>query len=488
MKSIAIILFLCFALPISAQNLEISDDCLKAYQLIFKFKFNEGKAVLNQVKQKEPSNKMPYFIENYIDFFSVYISEDKNLYNAVKNNIETRLEILKKTDKNSPYYLYTQAEIYLQWALCKLKFQEYLSAVLDVRKAFNLLNENQKRYPNFKANLKTLGFLHAIFGAIPDNYKFGAKLLGFKGNIEQGLSELNEVIQIKDFEFRDEAIILYTFLQLHLNKNKDNAWSVLEKYNYSIEDNLLLTFVKANVAQHLGRNDEVIQIITNKPKSNSFYQIYYLDYMLGNALLQKLDKNSIYYLNTYLEKFKGNSYKKEAYRKKAWYYLINNQPELYKSMMLKCKNYPIAITDEDKSAQKEAERNQLPNKTILEARILFDGNYLQKALDKINSINIKLLNKRDLIEYYYRKARILDELNRQDEANTNYILVINKSQDVSYYYAANACLKLALYFEKNGKKSLAMQYYNKAIDLPKDEYENSINAEAKAGLNRIQKS
>ena len=471
----------------SADDLYFSSDCSKAYQLIFQFKFNESRNLLNAVKVKDTDNAMPYFIENYIDFFSLYISEDKNLYQQVKNNVSSRLEILKKCDKNSPYYLYTQAEIYLQWALCKLKFQEYISAVLDIRKAFVLLNENQKKYPDFKANLKSLGFLHAIFGAIPDNFKFGAKILGLKGSIEQGLGELNEVINLKDFEFKNEAIILYTFLQLHLNKDKNEAWKMLENQKMTIDDNLLAVFVKANVAHYLGKNDEVIQLIQNKPKSNVFFPVYYLDFMLGNALLQKLDNNSILYLNKYLNNFKGNSYKKETYRKIAWYYLMNNQQDMYKKYMQLCKSYPVAITDEDKSAQKEAESGLIPDKNLLEARVLFDGNYLNLALQKINETDEKKLSSKNLIEYYYRKARIYDELGKKDIANQNYILVINKSEQAgtTYYYAANACLKLAQYFEQTNKKTLAVKYYNKAINLPKNEYENSINAEAKAGLNRM---
>ncbi|MCB0513554.1 MAG: tetratricopeptide repeat protein, partial [Bacteroidetes bacterium] len=112
--------------------------------------------------------------------------------------------------------------------------------------------------------------------------------------------------------------------------------------------------------------------------------------------------------------------------------------------------------------------------------------YFNKSLQKINELDDKQLQNRDLVEYYYRKARIYDELDKKVEANTNYILVMNKSIGFDYYFAANSSLKLAQYFEQNNKKSLAIKYYNKAIALPKDEYENSINAEAKAGLNRVQ--
>ena len=65
------------------------------------------------------------------------------------------------------------------------------------------------------------------------------------------------------------------------------------------------------------------------------------------------------------------------------------------------------------------------------------------------------------------------------------MLTIEKGIYSNYYFAANACLKLAIIFEEQNKKASAIQYYKKAIALDKDEYANSIDAEAKAGLNRI---
>ncbi len=485
MKYIFVLYLLVYNIAFS-QDLSFNATCQSAYQDIFKFKFNAASITLEKIKKDDAKNFFPYFVENYIDFFKLYISEDKTQYAIVEKNVTKRIEKLKTANKNTPYYLYTQAEIHLQWALCKLKFKEYLGAIFEIKKAYNLLNENQKKYPNFKANMKSLGFLHTVFGAVPDNYKVGAKILGLKGSINQGLEELQTVIQDKNFEFRDEAVILYTFLQLHLNKDQQKAWSTISNYYLETSDNILYVFVKANVAQHLGKNDDVIKIIQSYQYQNDVYPIYFLDYMLGNAYLQKLDNNSIQYFQKYINNFKGNSYIKECYRKIAWYYVIQNKPDLYFKYIQLCKNQKEAITDEDKSAQKEAERNILPDKTLLQARILFDGNYLQQALDKINLVTVKNLKGRNLAEYYYRKARICDKLKMVKEANELYILTINQSLNTDYYFGANACLQLGRYFENNKKNSLAIQYYNKAIQKPKDEYENSINAEAKAGLNRLQ--
>lgn len=480
------LVFFFIYVQLFAQTFEYSSNCKNAYQGIYKLKINEGLQWIELEKKENPKNLLPYFIENHADFIKLFINDNRSLYESIKPKIETRLEKLKYGDEKSPFLLYTQAEIHLQWAFCKIKFGEYVSAAFEVKKAYSLLLNNQKKFPDFSPNLKSIGLLHTIFGAIPDKYKFAAKFLGLKGSINQGIEEINSVLQEPSFQFKEETVIMYTLLLLHLQKDKKASWNMIEKTNIPLEDNLLNYFVAATVADHTGKNEEMIYLLSNKPSGSAYYSFPYLDFMYGYAKLNRLDTDADIYIKKFISENKGRSYQKEAYRKLAWYYLVNGYPDLYKKYMQQILQINEAPTDEDKSAQKEALQNILPNKELLKARILSDGSYFDKALVVMNNINPeKITNSRDKIEYYYRKARIYDELNRTNDAIKNYMLTIEKGIYSNYYFAANACLKLAIIFEEQNKKASAIQYYKKAIALDKDEYANSIDAEAKAGLNRI---
>lgn len=486
-KFLAVCIILLVAKPVSqAQTFDFNTNCKHAYQSIFKLKINEGLQLLEKEKKDNPKNYMPYFIENYADFLKLYVNDNTALYASTEPKVNARLEKLKKATSNSPYYLYTQADVHLQWAMCKIKFGDNLSAVFEVKKAYTLLLDNQKKYPDFKPNIKSLGLLHTIFGAVPDKYKFGAKLLGLKGSIEEGLKELNSVMQDENFQFKEETVIMYTLLMLHLQKDKTTSWNMIENTSVPLGDNLLNHFIAATVAAHTGKNDKVISILSTKPNGNEYYAFSFLDFFLGNAKLNKLDTDADVYIKKFLANNKGRSYQKEAYRKLAWYYMINGQPALYKKYMQQILQLKDAPTDEDKSAQKEAEQNFIPNKDLLKARVLSDGFYFDKALAITNTLQPeKLTRTRDKIEYYYRKARIYDEMNTTADAVKYYLLTIQKGETYNYYFAANACIKVANIFEKQNKKASAIQYYKKAIALEKDEYTNSIGAEAKAGLNRL---
>lgn len=469
-----------------AQTFEYTSNCQNAYQSIYKLKINEGLQWLDLEKKENPKNYLPYFIENHADFIKLFVNDNKKLYDEIKVRINDRLEKLKDGDANSPYYLYTQADIHLQWAFCKIKFGEYVSAAFEVKKAYSMLLSNKSKFPDFAPNTKSIGLLHTIFGAIPDKYKFAAKLLGLKGSINQGMEEINSVLQDSNFKFREETVIMYTLLLLHLQKDKTASWSMISKTIPSLEDNLLNYFIAATVAEHTGKNEEMIHLLSNKPTGSAYYPFPYLDFMYGYAKLNRLDGDADIYIKKFISENKGRSYQKEAYRKLAWYYLVNGQSGLYKNYMQQVLQIKDAPTDEDKSAQKEALQNLTPNKELLKARVLSDGAYFERALAVINAVQPeKISNSRDKIEYYYRKARIYDELNRTNDAIKYYMLTVENGIYFNYYFTANACIKLANIFEEQHKKANAIEYYKKAIALDKDEYANSIDAEAKAGLNRI---
>ncbi len=472
----------------ASDQYDLNSRCLKAYQEIFKLKFEKGRVLLEEERKENPKNIFPAFIENYIDFLSIYISEEQTLFEAAEVRKNNRLEIIKNGPKDSPYYLYLQAEIHLQWASARLKFEEYVPAFFGVRKAHKLLKENMERYPDFKPNKKSLGFLITLFGAIPDKYRFGAKLFGMKGDIEDGLKMLSETVYDKNFPFKEESAIMYTMLQLHLAQNHELAWEMINNKMVALNDNLLNYFVASSVAYYTGENDKLIEILKSRPKGKEYFPFPFLDFLLGLGKLNRLDKDADIPLHTFLDKYEGKTYIKDAYRKLAWHALIQNDKATFEKYRQLCILKGTEIIDEDISAKKEAERNIPHNIPLLKARLLFDGAYLNKALNLLDSLKVESFSdKYHILEYHYRKARVYHKIGRLDDAIKSYSKTIETGKELPIYYAANASLKLGNIYETKGNNIQATKYYKLCSSMKNHEYENSITAEAKAGLNRIKK-
>ena len=102
---------------------DFDTNCRNAYAEIIKLKLNTGRLILEEEKL-HPKNLVPYFLDNYIDFFTLYFNEDPDEYRRRKPFLEQRLELMKKGDPTSPFYLFSRSVIYFQWAAVEIKFGE----------------------------------------------------------------------------------------------------------------------------------------------------------------------------------------------------------------------------------------------------------------------------------------------------------------------------------------------------------------------------
>ena len=138
--------FLLF-LPCSASRFTFNSNCQLAYKAILSLQFPEAQRLIDQEKAIDGSNLIPLYLENYIDFLTLFISEDRTLFEKLKERKSLRIETFENGPKNSPYYRYCIAGINLQWALTRLKFGEYTTAAFEIRKAHSLLTANKKTHP-----------------------------------------------------------------------------------------------------------------------------------------------------------------------------------------------------------------------------------------------------------------------------------------------------------------------------------------------------
>ena len=471
---------------------ELSTDAKLAYEKTFSLRFTEAKAILSRMRVEEPNNLIVHHIENYMDFYKIYINEDEEEFKRLKPKKNYRLDQIKKGDPSSPYYLFLQADIRLHWALARLKFEEYVTSFTEVNKAYRQLKKNQRLFPDFILNLKDLGILHAMVGTIPDNYQWGVKLLSsLEGSIEQGQRELEQVLEYaahNNFIFEQEAKMLYALLRLHLDNDKTAAWKIINTSGLQPDTNPLHCFVMANVAMRTGKNDQAISILENYPKGPAYYAIPYLDFMLGTAKLRKLDATAKEPLLSFINNYEGKNFIKEAYQKLAWNELVNGNPSGYSRYMADCKIKGSTVTGSDKNAIKEAESGILPEERLLKARLLFDGGYYKKAFNLLETKGVfDFERKAHQLEYMYRMGRICHGLKYWQKALYFYNLTIEKAKEEKYFFACNAALQVGLIYEQLDDYVKAKTYFQLCLSLKPNEYKTGLHQMAKAGLSRIKR-
>ena len=116
--------------------------CRNAYKEIIQLKLESGQQLLNQEKQQNPDNLVPYFLENYIDFFTLFFNEDPAEYKKRIGNREKRLDLMNKGPDDSPFFLFTKSVIHFQWAAVRIKFGYNWDAGWEFRRSFLQGKEN----------------------------------------------------------------------------------------------------------------------------------------------------------------------------------------------------------------------------------------------------------------------------------------------------------------------------------------------------------
>ncbi len=481
-----------FSMNVKAQ-FDFNPGVVAAYRDALSLRFAAAKAGTAAAYLNNKNNLAIDYVNDYVDFFKIFINEDKAEYDKLAGNKDYRLERIEKLgDKKSPYFLFMQAQIRLHWAIVKVKFEEYLSAAVEVKKAFGLLEENQRKFPDFMPNKASLGCLHAVVGTIPDDYKWGVNLVGMNGTIAQGQREVEEVLAYSkkhpDFLFDEETIVMYSFLLLHLGNAGDEAWANIKSPKLNPNTSSLACFVQANVAMHTAHTDEAIKLLQNRPKSAAYHPFHYLDFMLGIAKLQHGDSDADTYLQNYARNFKGRHYIKECYQKLAWSAFLENNMTVYKTNIDLCKIKGATVQEADKKALKDAQSGLLPNANLLRARLYCDGGYFSKAKTYLNAYTENSFKTvLEKLEYNYRSGRVFDKLNDTQNAIAFYEKTIALGKENPAYFACNAALQLGLLYENTKKTAQARIYYNLCLSLSPSDYKDSLHQKAKAGLQRLKK-
>jgi predicted negative regulator of RcsB-dependent stress response len=461
--------------------------CQAAYQHYMALHLSQGNAAIRQELKSNPYNLMATYIADYEDCLLLLFNGDTRDYDQRYGHLEDRLKLLSKGDERSPWHRLCKAGVYFHWALVHVRFGEHFKATTTFRKSFLLIKENQKLFPNFEQNKIFLGVEEAVVGTIPDDYKWLASVFGMKGSVKKGIAQITSFINKSESgaPLRNEAIIYYCYLKFYLLSQQEEVWNFINSNQFVTRDNLFNTFIKANLALNFRKGDAAIQALQVAQQDEEYKRFPVFDYEMGFALQHKLDPSANEFFNRFLSRYKGRIFVKETWQQMAFAYFLQNdigKANNARSQILKVGTKQV---DADKQAQRFAESGIWPTPSLLEARLLIDGGYYIRALKKLQGYAFNTLSTADKLEYYFRLARIQDELGNDDKALSLYQTTINFGKTRKEHFAARSALQMAMLYEKRGSKTEALTKYNECLSMKNHDFQSNIDQQAKAGVNRL---
>jgi hypothetical protein len=474
---------------VSAQkNFDFNPQCQRAYKEIIQLKLVNGQKILNAEKAAHPDNLIPYFLENYIDFFVLFFNEDPAEYAARKDNLDKRIQLMEEGAASSPLYLYTKSVIHFQWAAVKIKFGNNWDAGWEFRRSFLLSKENQKKFPAFAPNDMLFGAMQVAAGTIPDGYKWLSNLLGLKGSIKSGMQQLEKFLNENDswaMLYREEAVFYYLYLKFYIENKKDEVFTFITQKNIDVKNNHLFTYLAVNLGVNNQQSAYAANIILQMNNDPGYLDMPVWDMEMGYAKFNHLEPDAAIYLNRFIERSKGKFYVKDVLQKLSWFYYLHDDQQKANDTRKLLIEKGNTESEADKQAQKEATTNKWPNKLLLKARLLNDGGYHEEALKLLQGkTSSDFLLPEEKLEFAYRLARIYDDLGRKDEAIAAYLTAIKLGENRKEYFAARAALQIGFIYEARNQQQNAIAYFQKCLDLKNHDYKNSLDQKAKAGIAR----
>lgn len=476
-------------LPAAAQKtFDFNPACRQAYKEIIQLKLSAGQRLLDAEKATHPDNLIPYFLENYIDFMTVFFNEDLVEYKQRMVKVAERLELMEQGPSNSPFFLFTKMVIHFQGSAMRVKFGDRWDAGWEFRRAFLQAKENLKDHPAFAPTQLYYGSMQMVVATIPDGYKWLSNLLGMKGNMKAGMDRVTQFLNGKDEWsqlFHEEAIFYYCYLRFYMNNDKKGVADFIAQQQLDVVNNHLFTYLAANLSLNNQQAEKAMEVLKNRNRSADYLVSPVWDMEMGFAKLHHLEPDAHVYFENFIRNFKGKFYVKEVLLKLSWHYYLQNdqaKADWYRAEILKRGN---TDTDADKLAQKEGKSGRWPNRLLLQARLLSDGGYHREALRLLHGKTATDFTlPEDKLEFAYRVGRIYDDLGADSAAINYYKEAIALGEKRKEYFAARAALHIGFICEERQDKAGAIAWFEKCIGMKDHDFKNSLDQRAKAGISR----
>lgn len=435
----------------------------------------------------EANNLAYHHIASYMDFFRVFISEEQQDFEAFIQNKNHRITALERLPDRNPYKSYAIAELKLQSALIRAKFDEVFGASREVYSAYKLLKKNAEKHPDFIYNNKSLSVIHTLVETVtlPGILK---KLLKIQGSLELGLQEIESILHHShrdpNFIFQEEVDAIYLYILLFQAGEKETALAYLESSRLDPSSSLLSVFMVSKLYQRAHQNDKALGILAARPRGTEYSTFPFLDYLEGLSHMRKGDwQRGIEKLDDFINVFEGRHYLKEAYQKKAWCKLMQGDVPAYLHQISEVEKKGNKVVDADKQAMNEASKGRVPDEILLKARIWYDGGYYTRALTLLTRNAHKFAYDDRQIEFNYRMGRITQALKNYTEAIRYFRAA--KIGGESRYEGCNSALQIGLIYEEQKEYVMSKKYFEECLEMDPDNYKNSMHQKAKSGLQRI---
>lgn len=479
-------LLLSVLIGISKANFVYTSQILLAHQQIYNLYLREARKLIDEEAKISPENRAVHTTRAMLLFAEATAADVDELTRKNINLLKKLLKEIESDREQSIHHFLGRIEIYLYSGMLQVRLDNRFRAASDFLSAYNLAKSTYHQYPKDAMVRLIWGNMMATLGSLPPDLRRYLSIIGYTGDVEKGLQLMKSahrtIVQQREYKpYLTKASLLYLITTKQL---VDTEEILPQSEGINANENFCTAVVCAKVLMEQGYNEAALHLLeNNKPKAGQV-KLHYYNFLLGKARLAAGKAEAEQSFLAFLKDYKGKHHIKATYKFLAWHYLLKDQVEKADSLRQLIPYVGHTVIGPDQQAEREA-REPL-NKTLIKARVLFDGGYLSEALQVLQSDTTLECCPTDAekAEYYYRLGRIYQKQGYIYLALDAFERAI-ETQNVSSFNRANAALQAALLYEKLGLMEKAKNNFQKCLAMKNFPYQEGLHQKAKAGLERI---
>ncbi len=469
MQSRSLYIFAFLIIIITAKTeaqYQVSDNCLLAWEQLMDLKLTSAKNTLNAELKQNPTNYYAYYLEQCVDALALVAIPSKDLYQNFEKNFDRRMAIMEEKDMESPYYFACRSEMLLQMCIFNVLHGDKISGVRKGYRAYKATYRNREKYPDFAMSKKMDGFFNVAVSNMPSFVRWAATVFGVSGNADNGVNILKSYYEeVKHIRGLNLDAAIFVILPYKLNKEPAKAYSFINTLDTTLIKSKLINYFYINTAYRSGRNELAYNELQHFDISDIEFDFLPYDYMMGKVLLRKLDTNAIDYLQNYLRKTKDDNYIKETFNNIASYYLVHGNKEQFKYYKQMALENGKDVNERDRESLYDSKLDYIPDINLTRAKLLTDGGYFEEGIDALIAFEKQ---QNEFLPYQLEnqliKGRLLLARGNKDAAISAFKKVVDLGEDLDYYFASEAALRLGwIYLESD--KVIAKDYFEECLDL-----------------------
>ena len=208
-----------------------------------------------------------------------------------------------------------EAEQHLKRAIARGKQERYIRAAWSARSAFRAFESLVADEPDFAEPYLGMGLLHVAVASLPSTYQSVLRVLGFSGQIDEGMEELATAVEESRYN-REFAAVSRALVEILFNMRGPDGTEMLGRLHDERPNSMLHALLYGYALYENYRAEEayrVVQRAVEWPEEEYFY-IDYLDFYMGETLFARRDyQKAATWYERYIDRHAGPALKDLAY-------------------------------------------------------------------------------------------------------------------------------------------------------------------------------